>query len=438
MVEPTEPTTTVTEAQRLRDYLLHRGGVDQKNLIVALKPFEEQSSVAPNNSFQIKQDDYSKLFLAFQEVKERCNTVVDDITLNEVLRGKSPYNCPQNAIATAGVTIAGVLLVTLAIYFTTWSQGASYLLAEAKEFENFDHFSRMNRLIELAEMVDFDEPSSVNKLSPTDSDHDLAPEELVFFEGLQEFRRHYAREAALFNDMGSHIKSVSPISASAASFRRKFCPPSVYAKEGKRPPPVLSVWHGFIGCITPIPDESKSPPPAGNQKLLGDGSIAVGPWNDLPAFKSITRYQGIQAVAMQYAERRQRDNYSKTIEQVRNWSEGLRSSIALVSQLLLPIVYGALGSIVYCMWRLLNPATSPLGFWHTLLRAAFAGLAALTLSALIVPSNVLAVGTEVTKPFIYLLSFIFGYSLEAFVNTLNALNQVLLARIGPRATPEPK
>jgi hypothetical protein len=84
------------------------------------------------------------------------------------------------------------------------------------------------------------------------------------------------------------------------------------------------------------------------------------------------------------------------------------------------------------MWRVLNPNVSGLGFIHPLMRTIFAGLAALTFSMLLVPSNILTVGVDMNRPLIYLLSFVFGYSIEAFVNTLNMLNNYVASNVAVR------
>jgi hypothetical protein len=406
----------VVEAQRLRDYLLHKGGVDQSDLINALHPFEGSSQAAP--------DDYMPLQVAFQATKERCSEIVDDLTLSEVLKGRSPYQEPGHVIASAGVTLIGVLLVVLAVYFANWSQRATHLLAEADNFANFDHFGRMTRLIELAGMLENDTPTGSETVLSIENFGNLTPEDVVILESVYELRRHYARENRLFADMSIHISRINPVVETRANLQRRFCPPAaVPAGE----PPALSRWEKLLGCIQPRRAVQPAPP--------AEGSIAAEPpfMSQAPhAFQAIAWFQGQQLTAMEIAERQQPTEYTTAVQQVRDWADKLSRSLTMVSRIFLPIIYGALGSIVYCMWRLLNPATSPLGFWYTLLRTSFAGLAALTLSALIVPSNTLAMGTEVTRPFVYMLSFIFGYSIEAFVNTLNSLNRVLVTSIGPR------
>ena len=74
------------------------------------------------------------------------------------------------------------------------------------------------------------------------------------------------------------------------------------------------------------------------------------------------------------------------------------------------------------MWRVLNPNVAPVGLLYAIMRTAFAGLAALTLSMLLIPSNLFSIGTDVNRPLTYLVAFIFGYSIEAFVSTLNVVN----------------
>jgi len=56
------------------------------------------------------------------------------------------------------------------------------------------------------------------------------------------------------------------------------------------------------------------------------------------------------------------------------------------------------------------------------MRMIFAGLAAMTLSMIVIPSNIVNVDKSVQMPILYLLSFIFGYSIEGFIRLLNRLN----------------
>jgi len=124
--------------------------------------------------------------------------------------------------------------------------------------------------------------------------------------------------------------------------------------------------------------------------------------------------------------------YLDSLHAVRLRMQELREALNAVHLWALPIIYGFLGSIVYCMWRVLHPNIAALGFFYSFMRTIFAGLAALTLSMLLVPSNILTAGVELNRPLIYLLSFIFGYSVEVFINTLNLLNSYFLSNLTTR------
>ena len=62
----------------------------------------------------------------------------------------------------------------------------------------------------------------------------------------------------------------------------------------------------------------------------------------------------------------------------------------------------------------------------------------MTLSMLLVPSNILTAGVELNRPLIYLLSFVFGYSVEVFINTLNLFNTYFLANLTVRPRKDAK
>ena len=141
----------VDEAQRLRDYLLRVGNIDQSELIDALMPFEHGEGQPPGER------ERRALFAAFQTVKARLVGRIDDYTLNEVLNSRSPYEEASHwhdrsarVLRSVGVTVVGIMLVGLAFYFSNWSNRANYLLQEAESFTAFDHFGQMAGLVDLA------------------------------------------------------------------------------------------------------------------------------------------------------------------------------------------------------------------------------------------------------------------------------------------------
>jgi hypothetical protein len=136
------------------------------------------------------------------------------------------------------------------------------------------------------------------------------------------------------------------------------------------------------------------------------------------------------------ANRNMGNTYSQSIFSVEGMQSEMRRQLNAVHFWALPIIYGALGALTYCLWRTLTPRVSSLGFWHPVMRMIFAGLAALTISMLFIPANVFAIDQNAQKPLIYLMSFIFGYSIEGFIRLLNRMNSAIEASTSdaPRAT----
>ena len=459
---PIDDGVFLQEAQRLRDYLLRLGRFEQRELVDALMPFEHPEGRA------IGETERRRLFEAFQTVKARLVGEVDDYTLNEVLNARSPYEEPDRwhvratrVLRSVGVTAVGILLVGLAFYYSNWSNRANYLLQEAESFTSFDHFDRMANLVDLA--LSFEDgtpelnervaaamgqevdpqkaveaaragsgatPAVADETGPAFSDSRLVldPQLMIVFEQISSLKRHYIQEHRLPQEMGSLALRSNPLQPLTTKLRRWYCPgPGYFApQQDAAGNTVAGNQQGFVHLMVGCPDYaslwSDAPPPQGQ-----DSENFV-----VAAFQEIERMQAMQQIAMQLARRAEPGEYTQSVQIVQNYAEVLRGKISTVHRWTLPIIYGMLGSIVYCMWRILNPATAPLGFLYTLMRTAFAGLAALTLSMLIVPSNALSVGADVSRPFVYLISFVFGYSIEGFVNLLNNLNRYLSNSMVPR------
>ena len=151
-----------------------------------------------------------------------------------------------------------------------------------------------------------------------------------------------------------------------------------------------------------------------------------------------TAVKNAQFETMERANRRADGFFQDTLDAVAVRIKDLREWLNTIHLWALPILYGMLGSVVYCMWRVLNPSVAPLGFFYSFMRTIFAGLAAMTLSMLLVPSNILTAGVELNRPLIYLLSFVFGYSVEVFINTLNLFNTYFLANLTVRPRKDAK
>lgn len=393
----------VREAGYLRDHLLRVEGQDSIALGVALQPFERVEDISQATDEQIR-----ALSAEFQTANDRALASVDGYTLNEVLKGRSPYSYRASIPGSFSLTVLGVLLVATAFYFSNWASRATFAISEAESFVEFDHFNSLMKLIELEayfEQVNSDPLTS-----------NIEPQ-LVYLEGLSDLKAHYYEESTLPTKMTTLIDEVNPVRRKLTRMRSDYC----RAKEKSGLPFMMRAVGWTYGCKTSIASNERRAPR--NEKNEPNTSIF---------WAKIGKIDQLQKNTMSIAGRVPRNEYVSSIYRVEFMMQTLTEWLNVVYLWALPIIYGALGSIVYCMWRVLNPNLAALGALYTIMRTSFAGLAALTLSMLLVPSNILTIGVELNRPMIYLLSFVFGYSIEAFVSTLNILNTYLTTNLTPK------
>ncbi|WP_432817256.1 hypothetical protein [Sulfitobacter sp. JB4-11] len=396
----------VSEARRLRDHLLRVEGQDSTPLGIALQPFEGKAENTPTTDEEI-----AALAAAFQKAHDSALNSIDGYTLNEVLLGRSPYSHRTSPLGSFSLTALGVVLVMTAFFYSNWASRATFTISEAEDFISFDHFNRVMKLVELeAYFEDLTQPGEArNHMEP----------QLLYLEGLTSLSEHYNDEVVLLHKMGQLIEEVNVVDSNLVRMRVTYC-----RADDKSD---LSVLTRIVGslytCVQPssmVGSRTRSLSAKGAEVEISGFREQIGEINKL------------QQVTMELAGRRPLNNYVASYKKAQSQMQVLTEWLNVVHLWALPIIYGALGSIVYCMWRVLNPNLAAVGGLYAIMRTAFAGLAALTLSMLLVPSNVLAIGVDLNRPLVYLLSFIFGYSVEGFVSTLNMLNTYLSHNLTPK------
>lgn len=415
--------SVLAQARNLRDHMLRVGGERNEALVDALRPFQrDDGAVDPTD------DEVRALYIAFQASHEEAGRLIDAYTLEEVLAGRSPYNHPArsgNSIATAAL---GILFVALALHFSFWANRVTYAIAEAESFTSVDHFAEVMRLAEFENFFDETVADAETK--------NLEPY-LLYLEGIAALKIHYVDESRLPQRLRDLNATYNPISDKWQDLKRVICAP----KERGAVQKLLCKAKSAVQR-TAEAESKKTARPDGADGMVSSTALPAPDGEKLKQIRFQNRLIEVQDLLRDTMRVAGRDKkmppefgYSQVV--VANYAQELTSKLNIVRRWWLPIVYGALGSVVYCMWRVLNPTTSPFGLLHVVLRTAFAGLAALTLSMLLIPSNALALGAETSRPFIYLVSFVFGYSIEAFVTTLNNLNAFLSTRLQPKSTPPP-
>lgn len=400
------------EAKCLRDHLLRLSGHDGVALSTALRPFEKDETFADISDAEIK-----ALSEAFQKAHDDTATSIDNRTLDNILAGKSPHVHGDSALASAGLAIIGFLLVIGAFHYTYWANSTQSHIAQAERFLAFDHSAQMMKVVELEAL--FTQRDGATSTQPSGIG-DIDPE-LVYLEQLASLEAQYELEASLPSRLIRQSQSFNPLAIMQVRTIRSICNAPYLSDDG------------FLrSLVTCDPNAGKSTTliaVPGSEPQQRRDRITPATYG-IPDFRGkIERVNEMELATMEAAGRSAANRYTTSLQNVESYRQELVSKLSIVRLWALPIIYGALGSIVYCLWRVLDTNVSGLGFALPVVRTIFAGLAALTFSMLLVPANVLSIGAEMNRPIIYLLSFIFGYSIEAFISTLNVINTYVMSNV---------
>lgn len=104
----------------------------------------------------------------------------------------------------------------------------------------------------------------------------------------------------------------------------------------------------------------------------------------------------------------------------------LRDQMAIITRWWLPILYGSVGAILFCLTKLIRDKSNAPKLAEVFLRLIFGGFAGFVVSALLIPSGVVPNSIAGSAPGASFLAFIFGYSLDSFVSILERLNQLVM------------
>lgn len=429
----------VQEARHLRDYLVRAGATTHDRLSRALEPLE--------NGGEVSAETRQEFYRAFQAAIAETSARTDEFTLSEVLQGRAYRFRSAKGLGAIAVAFAGFLLVLTSYLYTNWIGRTTYPLTNAEQYVSFDHFSEVIRLVELSSYF---EGNMVELPEST-----LEPQ-MVYLEGENRLAAHYELgkqiQGELFN-----LRAQSELGRLSWNWvKRRLC-------GVERPLEEQNGFQLYLSCKPKAPEgrpatdeggETPSGDAAENlaaleknldpEAGLGDGEasgqfLAAASVRSPPAATEVDFLELLNQVKALIDEAIENAagedvnaNFYSSILQVKNHVEEIRTRIDTIQRWYLPMIYGSLGCIVYCIWRILSPTVAALPLGHVALRIAFAALAAMTLSMLLVPSNSLAVGANPGTTLVYLLAFLFGYSIEVFVNTLRNLNQYMSSSLAPK------
>ncbi len=456
----------VAQSQHLRDFLRRTKGGDSVAVTKALIPFEK-AALSDATEKQVL-----TLTEAFQSSYAQVSELADERTVINILRGQSPYTHAGSRLTNFLLVVIGIIVVGAAFHFTLWSNKANTSLQTSERFIDFSHFDAVIKAIEIDRMM-VDQASENAVTSRVNPD-------MVYLQQISTLKYQYQIEKTLPSDMQALYINFNPIVKITQSVQRSSCAAEMPSSNGAAEPQdganrsILSVSiqvssEFLLRWICPSSTLVRSPSlggvasAAGASDTLAEGQTTpnvggaevtrnedtlgaiggVGQVSDPVVPASATQERKVDSTRelilqiQKEAGRRVLTDYEHSRFAVENFQRKLGEQLNIVRYWALPIIYGALGAFVYSIWRVLTPSVSSLGFWVPILRMVFGALAALTFSMIFIPANVISFGLGSQTPIVYLLSFIFGYSVEGFIRILNVFNAYIASNttIGPRKRP---
>lgn len=443
------------EARRLRDFLVRSRSRRNGALSKALRPFEFDGSSSPGG------EERNELYTAFQQAHAEALNLSDEHTVAQVLAGNSPYMQGRNGQRrrTFLFTIVGILLAFVTLSYSNWSGRAALVLSEVEKFEGFDYSASLFRLVDMQAFLDKTvvEPEQV------------ATEPVLAFKNeLDDLIVYYWRETRLLGDINALLADETPISQYPRRIAQEICwalggearpaglaipadpPDNVFAgslvgsgfaigsadaqaaepRLPARPEPSLAVPRGQVSFSTRIQNRFcrlsaairySSPPSATKPERDDFTAYRLGEANLIKFFAE----EFPKLVRSSGRDSNLKDDLTETRLRVQDRAVDLRQELAIVQNWWLPALYGALGTFVFCLWRILKPDVAQLPYCEILPRLVFGAFAGITLSMLFVPANILALDPSAGRPLVYLTAFVFGYSVETFMAALNNVNEVI-------------
>ena len=428
----------VIESRRLRDQLLRMPSHASADLIKALRPFDRDDPITDETMQELSR--------VFESAYDSAAKTLDEYTLANVLAGRSPHQANDGPWSAISLVLIGFFLVFAAFHYTYWANRTTSLLAQSDKFIEFQH---LERVMAAAEKLAFasvgttpteQDDGSIQPTPTTAVETEKAVLDAALMQELEILRYQYQMERTLPGNLDEHSDNFNPVLRFVRTAQNATC--SNLDGLARLDPSDLRVSEKLL-CGTAIRNYQKV---LGAQEQNGVVTRAnnasfqqLGPINPPdPAPRNPVMTLGNKAIDdVQFeADRSAKNNYTQSIFRVEIMQSELKQKLNVVHFWALPIIYGTLGALTYCLWRTLTPRVSNLGFWHPVMRMIFAGLAALTISMLFIPANVITIDQNAQKPLIYLMSFIFGYSIEGFIRLLNKMNEAIENSTSqrPRAT----
>jgi hypothetical protein len=422
-----EQSNELLLARRLAEYVTLSGNEVGDELIKALEPFESPGEVSPTHIMRLR-----------RAMRQVCNSL-DRATVIAVLGGNSPLKASVGAkikrLSFSGwiTVLIGIVSIGLVVYLTHWETRGRQLLNNYSRYESFDYQNKMWNLVSRA--YELQDQLSDQPLPDISSASVREYAALV-----SEFRVFFTEEFRLINESRDMILESARLFSvfNPANWRSWMSDVSgeLYARwvGGDQPtaaPPIVQdneveaqiqqLWVAIEDLkLNAFQDEPVVPT---EQVPQTEELRASQHFHEIEnTIDAISSTMGRQVTATAYEVNRVTfSTYKRTIE----------SNIMIANRVLLPVLYGVLGAFLFNIVRYLSVDLANPSFIESFLRIVFAAFAAITVSMLLIPSQIVDVGAANNPTIVYLFCFLFGYSINAFIRLLERLESFLSGRFAP-------
>jgi hypothetical protein len=423
----------VEDAKRVRDYGIRSGSLPNTDLIEALVPFDGESWTSE-----------PKALAALRKAALSTFSVIDPITLRSVLHGVDPTLRDPAAskapflrrVFSRGNVLIGVAIVVIALafHYTYWARKADAVLATAREIGQTDYPSQMRRMVEVALLV---EASSADSAADETIPNIFNTEIASFVTSAETLQFYQVSQQQFLVEAAQVLRDNSPFLAISDSLRGTFLrafagmlrpqtqQPGATGPSANDVPPDLAEQTAETAAVDAVLRE-KATPPAEETTQPAALRHYRGYLSDVDRISSAIGLSNI-GLSNFAALRATQLNYQKQIV--------IRTEIT--NRWVLPMLYGALGAIVYSIVRLLNPFLVSPPLRTSLLRVLFGAFTGITISMLFGPASLFDLGGQPIAASLLLICFLFGYSIDSFLALLRRGDDYLSSALKPAGSEKP-
>lgn len=446
-------------ARLLRDYAVYSGLSAGADLIDALKEFDT------NPDFR----DAGALATLRRATQKAC-LAIEPYTRMQVLNGRSPIRFGRQRswmtrLGFSGLVIVliGMMLLGSALHYTKWTTRAEVALYGIDELGRTDHSKLLRDFAEQAVLIQSELQSVADKPA-------LGREALEdFIETIDELKFLDVRQNSLLVEVNTLITDHSLIAGKVGALRKWTKDLAGYfglGEDGTEDTAAATRGDGqaeqdqqagaqiahtleridalgksvsrTLDALSAEPAYQQGAAPQGLSVLQQELSALNNSVHELQVKVSGEPFDSdaldaanahFQSYVQLLSEWRKRIGFyddqtdperAKAAFQSRR--QDLAGLLDLTNRWTFPVIYGALGAVIFSLSRHLNAVISSPPLESTILRVLFAMFIAISVSMIFIPSSAFSVGNEISPTFVFLVCFVFGYSIDSFLRLLRRVD----------------